>query len=292
MSRPNALERQMLTLINQERAEVGLNPLRFNGRLNDASEDHSRWMLNVDRFSHTGAGGSTAGDRIVDAGYQLKGNWAYGENIGWQSLRGAPGARDDVRGVHEALMNSPGHRANILNPTYKEIGIGIELGAFTTGRATWDAIMVTQNFARTSATTAAKVAAVAETAPAPAPVQKAPPVQPTPAEVVQPQPAQADLDRLMDRIFAAFEDGHATVSTGFTHTTVTSRSDGDTTVTTRVVERGDSGPQHADLSDLADSFRFDTPAQTDIGATLDRIMAGAAADANDALPQAHLFDMI
>lgn len=149
MSQANDLERLMLGLINDERAAAGIGPLSFNSNLNDASEDHSRWMLDTDTFSHSGAGGSSAGDRIVAAGYDLEGNWSWGENIGWQSERGDPGFEDDVRSIHDSLMNSPGHRANILNPAFDEVGLGIESGDF--GR--FDSVMVTQNFGRTDATT-------------------------------------------------------------------------------------------------------------------------------------------
>ena len=51
--------------------------------------------------------------------------------------------------VHESLMNSPGHRANILNPAFDEIGIGIENGDFEG----FDSVMVTQNFGATDAVT-------------------------------------------------------------------------------------------------------------------------------------------
>ena len=145
MSLASPLEQQMLDLINQERANANLAPLTFNGDLNEASEDHSSWMLDTDTFSHTGQGGSSAGDRIVAAGYQLEGNWTWGENIGWQSERGAPGLEDDVEDIHQSLMNSPGHRANILNPDFEEIGIGIEQGDFEN----FDSVMVTQNFGAT-----------------------------------------------------------------------------------------------------------------------------------------------
>ncbi len=147
MSRANALEMAMLALINEERAAVGAPPLRFNGDLNEASEDHSLWMLDTDVFSHTGESGSSAGDRIVSAGYVLEGDWTWGENIGWQSERGEPGLADDVRDIHESLMNSPGHRANILNPEYEEIGIGIEQGDFRG----FDGVVITQNFGTTDA---------------------------------------------------------------------------------------------------------------------------------------------
>lgn len=148
MSQANDIERLMLGLINSERSAAGVAPLSFNDDLNEASEDHSQWMLDTDTFSHTGTDGSSAGDRIVTAGYDLEGNWAWGENIGWQSERGAPGLADDVQDIHDNLMNSPGHRANILSAEFDEIGIGIEQGDF--GR--FDSVMVTQNFGRTDAT--------------------------------------------------------------------------------------------------------------------------------------------
>ena len=147
MSQASVLERQMLELINAERTSRGLNPVQLELRLNDSAEDHSEWMLQQDVFSHTGAGGSSAGDRMEDAGFVFSGSWTWAENIAWQSERGAPGLADDVIDLHNSLMNSPGHRANILNANVEVIGIGIEQGNFNG----WDAVMVTQNFARTSA---------------------------------------------------------------------------------------------------------------------------------------------
>ena len=148
----NQYEVQMLALINFERAAHGLAALKLNAKLNTSAENHSRWMLQADVFSHTGAGGSSADGRMRDAGYVFSGNWASGENISWQSQRGAAGISDDVINLHNSLMNSPGHRANILNPNYVEIGIGIEVGEFTTSSGVdWPAAIVTQNFARSSA---------------------------------------------------------------------------------------------------------------------------------------------
>ncbi|MDF1670264.1 MAG: CAP domain-containing protein [Roseovarius sp.] len=148
MSQANALEVLMLELVNEERAAEGLAPLVFNGDLNESSEDHSQWMLDTDTFSHTGINGSTVGDRIVAAGYVLEGSWTYGENLGFQSERGASGWEDDVYDVHVALMNSPGHRANIMDPNFEEIGIGIEIGNY----GGLNAVMITQNFGTTDAT--------------------------------------------------------------------------------------------------------------------------------------------
>lgn len=147
MSQANSFEWQMLDLINQERTSRGLDPLQLDLRLNDSSEDHSADMLAQDYFSHTGLDGSSAGGRMQEAGFVFSGSWTWGENIAWQSERGAPGIADDVINLHNALMNSPGHRANILNPNFEVIGIGIEQGNYNG----WDAVMVTQNFAKTSA---------------------------------------------------------------------------------------------------------------------------------------------
>lgn len=147
MAQADALERQMLDLINAERTSRGLNPVQLELRLNDAAEDHSEWMLDEDIFSHTGVGGSSPGDRMEDAGFVFSGSWRWAENIAWQSERGAPGLEDDVVDLHNSLMNSPGHRANILNPDVTVIGIGIEYGDYNG----WDAVIVTQNFAKTSA---------------------------------------------------------------------------------------------------------------------------------------------
>ncbi len=189
MARASSFERQMLDLINQERADAGLQPLRLNTLLNDSSEDHSKWMLDSGNFSHTGQGGSSATDRIDASGYPLEGSWSTGENIAWQSERGAQGIEDDVRQLHESLMDSPGHRANILNPDFTEIGIGIERGSFQG----YDSVMVTQNFARTDGDTTGSVEPdeVATPAPDPTPVtapDPTPDTTPNPAPDAQPDP--------------------------------------------------------------------------------------------------------
>lgn len=147
MSQADSLERQMLELINAERITRGLPPVQLELRLNDAAEDHSQWMLAEDVFSHTGVDGSSPGGRMENADFTFSGNWSWAENVAWQSVRGAPGLEDDVIDLHNSLMNSAGHRANILDPGMELIGIGIEQGSFSG----WNAVMVTQNFARTDA---------------------------------------------------------------------------------------------------------------------------------------------
>lgn len=147
MSTASKVELLMLDLINEARADVGLKPLKLALDLNESAEDHSAWMLQKDKFSHTGAGGSNAGDRMEDAGFDFAGSWSWGENIAWQSERGSSGIADDVEDLFESLMNSAGHRANILSANFDYIGIGVEVGDYNG----WDAVMVTQNFASTGA---------------------------------------------------------------------------------------------------------------------------------------------
>ncbi len=171
MSTASDLERQMLALINAERAQAGLPPVQLELNLNEAAEDHSQWMLNTNRFDHTGAGGSQPWDRMEDAGFNFAGNWRATENIAWQSVRGEPGLSDDVVDLHNSLMNSPGHRANILDPNVTLVGIGIEVGNFDG----YNAIIVTQNFARTTGTVQLDTGgSTPAPAPAPAPAEPGP----------------------------------------------------------------------------------------------------------------------
>ncbi|NJR45798.1 MAG: CAP domain-containing protein [Hyellaceae cyanobacterium CSU_1_1] len=107
---------QVLELTNAERAKAGLKPLTLNNRLTQAAQGHSDSMAADDFFSHTGVDGSDVSDRVQDTGYQ----YSYtGENI----AAGQKTAAEVVQG----WMDSPGHRANILNADYTEIGIGYEL---------------------------------------------------------------------------------------------------------------------------------------------------------------------
>ncbi|MDP3172914.1 MAG: CAP domain-containing protein [Phenylobacterium sp.] len=144
MYEPSALEQYMLELVNAERAKVGAQPLTFDLNLDKAAELHSQWMIATDTFSHTGDGGSSATQRMQSAGYTLSGSWATGENIAWASLRGAPGYQDEVDLLHTNLMNSAGHRANILNANYREVGIGFEVGEYQG----WQGAFVTQDFGK------------------------------------------------------------------------------------------------------------------------------------------------
>lgn len=169
-------ERYMLDLINIERAKVGASALQLEKNLNTSADAHSAWMLEEDIFSHTGVDGSSATQRIRDADFNLSGSWRTAENIAVQSERGPDGIMDDVYDLHISLMNSPGHRANILNPDLDFIGIGIALGDFDFNSGTYSSVIVTQNFASTGGQVDLDIEDVT---PAPAPVEPATPVEST-----------------------------------------------------------------------------------------------------------------
>ncbi len=144
MSQATAYEQLMLELVNAARRKTGAQPLAFNSALNTSADRHSDWMIAADAFSHTGSGGSTPTQRMTKAGYAFSGTWASAENIAWASTRGPSGYQDEVQLLHNNLMNSPGHKANILNGTYREIGIGFDVGPFQG----WNGAFVTENFAK------------------------------------------------------------------------------------------------------------------------------------------------
>jgi uncharacterized protein YkwD len=114
----------VLCLHNRERARHGLPRLRENPKLRRAAKRHSANMVAERYFDHTSPGGSTMVSRIRRTGYVRRArSWALGENIAWGSGRLASAAQ-----IHRSWMNSPGHRANILQRSFREIGIGIETG--------------------------------------------------------------------------------------------------------------------------------------------------------------------
>ncbi|HUD20832.1 MAG TPA: CvpA family protein [Candidatus Saccharimonadales bacterium] len=108
-----ASEQKMLSLVNQERAKVGLNSLVWDEQLAKVGRAHSADMLENGYFSHTGLDGSSPFDRMSKAGIAFS---VAGENLAYAAT---------VDLAHNGLMNSPGHRANILDKDYGHIGIGV-----------------------------------------------------------------------------------------------------------------------------------------------------------------------
>lgn len=105
---------QVVELVNEERAKAGCGALSIDDKLMTAAQRHSQDQADNRNMSHTGSDGSDPGQRIDRVGYTWQ---TYGENVAWNQQ--SPAA------VMEAWMNSPGHRANILNCTFTEIGVGV-----------------------------------------------------------------------------------------------------------------------------------------------------------------------
>ncbi len=113
-SSATTLEDQVIKLVNQERANRGLQMLTKNSTLAYVARLKSQDMVNKNYFSHTSP---TYGSPFTMMQYYGIHFTAAGENI----AMGQPTAQ----AVMNAWMNSPGHRANILSPAYNQIGVGV-----------------------------------------------------------------------------------------------------------------------------------------------------------------------
>jgi uncharacterized protein YkwD len=112
------LEIEMLELVNKERAKEGLKPLKADHELSRVARAHSRDMFIRGYFAHENPDGMDPFDRMKKANVSFK---VAGENLALaQTLQIA----------HINLMNSPGHRANIMNPAFGRLGIGVLDGGF------------------------------------------------------------------------------------------------------------------------------------------------------------------
>jgi len=121
------LESKMLILVNEERQKAGLKPLKPDLELRVVARDHSKDMFARGYFSHITPEGKSPFDRMRKAKVRFL---VAGENL-------ALGQTLYI--CHTGLMNSPGHRANILNTAFSRVGIGILDGGIY-------GLMVTQNF--------------------------------------------------------------------------------------------------------------------------------------------------
>ncbi len=116
-----ALAKATVCLINRERTRRDMRPLRVNQRLSGAALSHTRDMIEERYFEHVSKAGLDVVDRLTSTGY-LGGvrNWLVGENLAW-----GIGSRSTPRETVVGWMNSPGHRRNMLNRRFREIGIGV-----------------------------------------------------------------------------------------------------------------------------------------------------------------------
>jgi len=114
---------------NLQRQSSGLPSLKLSEKLNESSAAKARDMFANQYFAHVSPGGKGVADLAAEAGYEFI---AIGENL-------AMGNFKDDKDLVDAWMASPGHRENILNPQYQEIGIAVLQGQYQ-GKTTWMAV--------------------------------------------------------------------------------------------------------------------------------------------------------
>ena len=121
------LEARMLQMVNEERAKEGLAPLQADPEMANVARKHSADMFARGYFAHINPDGEDPFDRMRKEGVRFV---TAGENLALaQTLIMA----------HNGLMNSPGHRANILHKSFGRLGIGVLDGGIY-------GLMITQNF--------------------------------------------------------------------------------------------------------------------------------------------------
>jgi uncharacterized protein YkwD len=111
------LQTDIVYWTNRWRVKVGCPQLRLNANLARAARNHSAWMARTGKFSHVGSANSSFVTRVKATGYTAP----LSENIAW-------GYRDGAQ-VVTAWMNSPAHRANIVNCKAKSVGVGAAYAA-------------------------------------------------------------------------------------------------------------------------------------------------------------------
>jgi uncharacterized protein YkwD len=118
------LETSVICLINEERGTAGRRPVHTNAKLRQAALGHSSDMVANSYFEHTTPGGISFTDRLNQVGY-MRGarSWLVGENLVWGT-----GERSTPEQLVESWMQSPPHRANLLRPRFREVGVAAVLG--------------------------------------------------------------------------------------------------------------------------------------------------------------------
>jgi uncharacterized protein YkwD len=137
-----AVDLGVLAQLNEIRMAHGLIPLTLSAKLSAAALQHSRDMLARGYFAHNSANGQPFWKRIESFYPEPRyGYWSVGENLYW-----APGTATATDGV-KAWMASPEHRANILDPAWRQIGIATVSALHAPGAfAHLDATVITTDF--------------------------------------------------------------------------------------------------------------------------------------------------
>ena len=138
------LETRFLDLVNKERAAVGLAPLQMRRELTDAARLHSLDMAVNGFFGHVGPDGRGHGERIAALDRTALADFSAENEATLSRAGGRIGANFAVNRLHANLMDSPGHRANILHPKATHVAFGVV--------RTEEGVWVTQLFMRVSGT--------------------------------------------------------------------------------------------------------------------------------------------
>ncbi len=125
----SAAEQDLVRRANEERAQRGAPPLRLDAQLQQAARAHTRLLAGHRALSHQFAGEPELARRLAQAGVTSD---RAAENVAYDL---------DAPSAHESLVHSPPHRANLLNPAYNAIGVGVI--------ASGESLYVTEDFART-----------------------------------------------------------------------------------------------------------------------------------------------
>jgi uncharacterized protein YkwD len=112
-------------LLNRRRASHGLRRLRRERDLRQAAQAYAEQMINGGFFGHVSAAGGGLVDRLKASGFITPDqSWLAGENLAWGA-----GALGTPRAIVREWMQSPGHRANVLDPRFHHVGVGVAAGA-------------------------------------------------------------------------------------------------------------------------------------------------------------------
>ena len=161
------VERWVIEFTNHERTSRGLSPLFHDPAISDIARAHSEGMAELGVFSHR-IGGDGPTDRALDAGYDCRANlgggrqsyglaeniaktprvqrWRWNTNSGWRPVRYHADSEAMAKAIVQQWMGSPGHRANILKPSYRRIGVGIHAQESRKYGYQDEMVFATQNF--------------------------------------------------------------------------------------------------------------------------------------------------
>lgn len=126
------MEARLVELHNEERGSRGLPSLCVRSDLTASARAHSEDMIERDYFAHETPEDEDAFERMKRAGYTLDGYSSIktGENLAWRTHSGPRPELSDAELVIEGWLDSEGHRRNLLDPEFREVGIGAATGEY------------------------------------------------------------------------------------------------------------------------------------------------------------------